>query len=306
MRCLVAPSQGSSSRYSVVNLRGRRFTGIAMRERNARARIGSKWPGRTLQMTGWFPMTRYSFLMAIVGAALCAAPVAGSELRPDLGNTETTVQAARAMETKGDLARFRNQLQIAIADYESAIRLDSQNSNLYNKLGIVQFKLGDHQAAHKSFDQAIKLDHMNTLALNNMGALEVVGKKYKSAVRYLKQCLALDEQNASAHLNIAEAWMGLKQTDRAMTEYQRALELDPDIINPSSNGVMAQVRTPEQQARIDFLIARLYARRGNVDGALDFLTRAKNGHYPGMNEVYAYQEFAILWTDPRLAKIVKQ
>jgi tetratricopeptide (TPR) repeat protein len=244
--------------------------------------------------------------MAIAGAALCVAPLSGSELRPDLGSTDTTAQAARAIEQKGDLARFRNQLQIAAADYQSAIRLDPQNSNLYNKLGIVELKLGDHPAAHKSFNQSIKLDPKNTLALNNIGALAVVDKKYKSAVHYLKESLALDETNATAHLNIAEAWLGLKQIDRAMTEYSRALELNPDIINPSDNGVMAQVRTAEQQARIDFLIARSYAKRGNVDGALDFLGRAKTGHYPNMNEVYADQEFAILWTDPRLAKIVSK
>jgi len=250
-------------------------------------------------------MKRLSFLVTILGAALFAAPVSGSELRPDLGNIETTMQAARALEQKGDLARFKDQLQIAIADYQSAIRLDPHNTTLYNKLGIVQFKIGDHPAARKSFTTAIKLDPRNTMAMNNMGALAVVDKKYKAAVKDLKACLALDEGNASAHLNIAEAWMGLKQTDRAMTEYSRALELNPDIINPSETGVLAQVRTPEQQATIDFLIARAYARRGNVDGALDFLQRAKTAHYPNMSQVYSSQEFAGMWTDPRLAKIVK-
>ncbi len=251
-------------------------------------------------------MTRFPLLMAIMSLAVSAAPLAGAELRPDLGNIETTMQAARAAELKGDLARARDELQMAVADYQTAIRLDSQNSSLYNKLGIVQFKLGDHAGARKSFNQSIKLNPRNTLALNNIGALAVVDRKYKTAVRYLKQSLALDELNASAHLNIAEAWVGMKQMDRAMTEYSRALELDPDIISPSENGVMAQVRTAEQQARINFLIAKAYAKRGNIDGALDFLQRAKNGRYPNMNDVYTDQEFAVLWTDPRLAKIVKR
>lgn len=251
-------------------------------------------------------MTRFPVLMAIVSVAVFAAPLASAELLPDLGNTETTMQAARAAEEKGDLARFRNELQVAVADYQVAIRLDSQNSGLYNKLGIVQFRLGDHPGARRSFSQSIKLNPRNTLALNNIGALAVVDRKYKTAVRYLKESLALDELNASAHLNIAEAWVGLKHIDRAMTEYSRALELDPDIISPSENGVMAQVRTAEQQARINFLIAKAYAKRGNVDGALDFLQRAKNGRYPNLGDVYSDQEFAALWTDPRLAKIVKR
>jgi len=251
-------------------------------------------------------MTKFRILLAIVSLAVSAAPLAVAELRPDLGNIDTTMQAARAAEQKGDLARFDNQLQMAVAHYQTAIRLDSQNSALYNKLGIVQFKLGDHPAARKSFNQSIKLNPRNTLALNNIGALAVVDRKYKAAVRYLKESLALDESNASAHLNIAEAWVGLKQIDRAMTEYSRALELDPDVIGPNENGVMAQVRTAEQQARMDYLIAKAYAKRGNIDGALDFLQRAKNGRYPSLSAVYTDQEFATLWTDPRLAKIVKR
>lgn len=251
-------------------------------------------------------MTRFPVLMAIMSAAILAAPLAGAELRPDLGNTETTMQAARAAEEKGDLARIRNDLEAALVSYERAIRLDPQNSSLYNKAGIVQFKLNERDAAGRSFSQALKYDSRNTMALNNLGALHVVEGKYKRALRYLKQALALDETSASAHVNMAEAWMGLKRVDRAMTEYSRALELDPDIFGINENGVMAQVRTPEQQARIDFLIARAYIRRGNIEGALDFLQRAKSGRYPNMGDVYTDQEFASLWTDARLAKIVKR
>jgi len=53
------------------------------------------------------------------------------------------------------------------------------------------------------------------------------------------------------------------------------------------------------------LIARLYAKRGNLDGALDYLQRAKDGRYPQMADVYSDKEFASLWQDPRLKKIVK-
>ena len=33
---------------------------------------------------------------------------------------------------------------------------------------------------------------------------------------------------------------------------------------------------------------------------------AKGGRFPEMNRVYKEQEFAVLWTDPRLEKIVKR
>jgi tetratricopeptide (TPR) repeat protein len=136
--------------------------------------------------------------------------------------------------------------------------------------------------------------------------MDLVQRKYKRAVHYLKQALALNETDASAHMNLAEAWMGMRQEDRAMTEYSRALELDGDILSSSDTGVMALLRTPEQEARIDFLIAKAYAQRGNLDGALDYLQRAKDKRYPNLSEVYSETEFAPLWNDPRLKTIVKK
>jgi tetratricopeptide (TPR) repeat protein len=173
-------------------------------------------------------------------------------------------------------------------------------------MGIAELKLGDRGPARKHFNQALKYDPRNISSLNNLGAVAYLDKKYKTAVKYLKQALELDESSAPAHLNLAEAWMGMGQVDRAMTEYARALELDADILNESSTGVAARVSTPAQRARVNFLIAKAYAKRGNIDGALEYLKRAKDGRFPEMGRVYKDQEFATLWTDPRLEKIVKR
>ena len=64
--------------------------------------------------------------------------------------------------------------------------------------------------------------------------------------------------------------------------------------------------TAEQRAVVNFLIAKAYAKRGNMEGALDYLQRAKQGHYKDMASVYTQQEFSLLWNDPRLATIVKR
>jgi len=100
--------------------------------------------------------------------------------------------------------------------------------------------------------------------------------------------------------------MGLGETDRAMTEYARALELDADILSSNHDGVIAQLSTPEQRALVSYLIAKAYAKRGNIEGALEYLRRAKEGYYPRLADVYTDQDFAALWQDPSLAKIVKR
>jgi tetratricopeptide (TPR) repeat protein len=216
------------------------------------------------------------------------------------------VEPARVAENSGDLARARGQFVEAASFYRKALHDNRNSSALYNKLGVVELKLNDRRMARDSFRRALKIDPQNTNALNNLGALSCLEKKYKDAVKYLKRSLALDESMAPAHLNMAEAWLGLKDLDKAMTEYARAIELDPDILDSSRNGIVAQVSTPEQRAQINFMIAKAYAKRGNIEAALEYLQRAKEGNCPGMTRVYRDQEFALLWPDPRLQKIVKR
>jgi tetratricopeptide (TPR) repeat protein len=177
---------------------------------------------------------------------------------------------------------------------------------LLNKLGVAELQAGDRGAARKHLNQAVKVDPHNVPAWNNLGVLACIERRYSAAVRYLKSALALQETNASAHLNMAEAWFGLGEVDRAMTEYARALELDADILSSNPGAVVAHVSTPEQRARVAFTIAKAYAKRGNIDGALEYLRRAKDGNFPDMKKVYSDQTFAAMWDDPRLQQIVKR
>jgi tetratricopeptide (TPR) repeat protein len=216
------------------------------------------------------------------------------------------MEAARIAEEKGDLDRLHKDYESAVSHYESALRINTKSPDLYNKMGIAELQLNERALSRKYFIRALNYNPQFFAALNNLGVLDLLDRRYKASISYLKQALALDETNAHTHLNLANAWMGLGNIDYAMTEYSRALELDADVLSTSPEGVVAQVSTPEQRARISFLIAKSYMKRGNLDGALEYLRRAKEGHYPEMSSVYKDPVFTPLWDDPRLAKIVKR
>lgn len=223
----------------------------------------------------------------------------------DIPNAEK-IKIAEAAELKGDVARAREHFEEAANYYRQAVKATPTNAQIYNKLGITYLQLNEHGSARKSFSKAIKYEPHFVNALNNLGAVNTLEKKYNPAIRYLKQALALDETNASAHLNLAEAWIGLGDMDRAMTEYARAVELNPDILSGTPDGVMVHVNTPQQKGRVQFLLARALAQRGNMEGALEYLQRAKDNRYADMARVYQEKAFAPLWDDPRLQKIVKR
>jgi tetratricopeptide (TPR) repeat protein len=249
-------------------------------------------------------MKRLMMLLAAASMLICTAPKGWAASSSD--DAQTDQDKVKMLEEKGDLAGVHSDYLRAAAYYQTALRISRQNAVIYNKLGVAELKLGNRGDAHKEFGRALKYDPQLTSALNNLGAVALIDKKYKSAIEYFKQALAMDESVAATHINLAESWVGLGNMDRAMTEYARALELDADILSDSDNGAFAQLSTPEQRARISFLIAKAYIKRGNVEGALEYLRRAKEGHYPELKAVYKDQAFAPLWTDPRLEKIVKR
>ena len=220
--------------------------------------------------------------------------------------TKDKIEAARLAEEKGDLDRLHSNYASALSHYASALRVNTNSPDLYNKMGIAELQLKERAQARKYFLRAQKINPQFFAPLNNLGVLDLLDRRYKSSISYFKQALALDETNAHTHLNLANAWMGINEVDYAMTEYARALELDADVLSTTPEGTVAQVSTPEQRARISFLIAKSYAKRGNLDGALEYLRRAKDGHYPELSTVYRDPVFTALWDDPRLAKIVKR
>jgi len=250
-------------------------------------------------------MKRLVMMLAVI--SLLFGVVAYAKTNPTTAAAKKDkMEAARLAEEKGDLDRLHKDYQSALAHYDSAVRINTKSPDLYNKMGIAELQLKEWGQARKFFARAIKLNPQFFAPLNNLGVLELLDKRYKSSINYFKQALALDETNAHTHLNLAEAWMGLGNVDYAMTEYARALELDADVLSSTPEGVAAQYTTPEQRARVSFLIAKMYMKRGNLDGALEYLRRAKDGHYPDMASVYKDPAFTALWTDPRLAKIVKR
>ena len=251
-----------------------------------------------------------NLVLAIAAAALLAGSISyGATRATDVPKNNSEEQRAKItdLETRGDLARIHGDYLRSIEYYRSAIRLDQKNSKLYNKLGVSELKADQLHAAKSDFAKSSKLDPKFAAPLNNLGAVACMEKKYSAATKYLKQALALAETDAPLHVNLGEAWLGLGQLDRALAEYSRALELDGDIFSENqSGGTTAKLRTPEQRATASYLIARMYAKRGNLEGALEQLRRAKQDHYPAMANVYKDAEFAALWNDPRLNQIVSR
>jgi len=110
---------------------------------------------------------------------------------------------------------------------------------------------------------------------------------------------------ASYFSNLGAALFSKKDFEKAGIAYAKALELDPDIFERTSRtGVAAQLPSPEDRARYEYLMARLYAKMGRADDSLQCLRKALEQGYKDINLVYKDAEFTALRKDPRFVELM--
>lgn len=212
---------------------------------------------------------------------------------------------ATELENAGDTARVQKDYPLAIRYFQAALRIDRKNAKLYNKLGLVELKNNELSTARQDFQKAVKHDPKFVDPVNNIGAVDYLDRKYGSAAKYFKKAVALEETRPTFHINLGAAWFAQNKLDQAVAEYTRAVELDPEALkNDSRAGVTAQISSPEERAKYSYMLAKIYARRGDVDDCLRCLKKAKEDGYRNMSNVYKEEDFSRMWQDPRLHEVV--
>ena len=213
---------------------------------------------------------------------------------------------AAELETQADELRVQKAWLDAIDYYKAALkRKPADPAVLYNKMGISQLQLQRIGDAKKSFEHSIKADRQYAEAYNNLGVVFYWQKKYSKAEKNYKQALTLREDSASFHSNLGTSLFARKLFEAAMVEYVRAVELDPLVFERRSQaGVAARMSSPEDRARYSFMLARMYARVGDMDHALNYLRKAMEDGYKEIADVYKEAEFAELRKDPRFTELM--
>jgi len=172
----------------------------------------------------------------------------------------------------GDLLMARKQFREAIDAY----RKGPQNSAMiWNKVGIAYHQLGDLNAAKRNYDKAIKLDKNFADAINNVGTIYYAQKKYGTAISRYRAAIKIKPDTASFWSNLGTAYYSRHRIADMAQCYQKAIELDPQVFEHRGLvGTEMQDRTVADRARYHFEMARIYAKSGQNDLALQYLRRS--------------------------------
>jgi tetratricopeptide (TPR) repeat protein len=224
---------------------------------------------------------------------LAATALAGPPAQAQLATSAaTTVSPRLTPEQRGDIYMARKMYREAI---ESYLSVKPPAAVVWDKIGISWHQLGDLNAAKKSYERALKLDKKYADAINNVGTVYYAQKKYRSAIAAYLKALRLTPDSASTWSNLGTAYFARKNF-KGMTEaYTKALDLDPEVFDRhNAVGTQMQDRSVEDRARYHFEMAKMYARTGKNEIALQYLRKALEEGFKDKDKVNQAKEFTVL------------
>jgi tetratricopeptide (TPR) repeat protein len=245
------------------------------------------------------------FALLLLTAAACGQ-VSVASVPQQLRQAEPPPASATAeqLEATGDDLHARKYFADAL-DYYEAAHKKQPSARIMNKIGMMNLLLMRLDSSKKDFERAIKMDPNYADAYNNLGAVEYQDRHLKPAIKRYQQAIALNPEFATYHSNLGTAYMERKQFDKAAAEYARALQIDPEVFeHRGSAGISARFPSPSDRARFHYVIAKTYARAGNTDRCLLYLTKAMEFGYKDIDKVYKDDEFSAVRKDPRFAQLM--
>lgn len=176
-----------------------------------------------------------------------------------------------AYRNRGAAWRAKGEFDLAIANYDQAIRLDPKNGNGYGQRGLAWYDKKDYDRAIADYDLAIQINPKDSSAYNNRGNAWSEKGDHDRAISDYDRSIRLDPKSAIAYNNRGIVWVQKRDKNRAMMDYEQAIRLNPryaEVYNSrgnlwSSNGDKDRAIADYDHAiRLDPGLARAYNNRG--------------------------------------------
>lgn len=194
----------------------------------------------------------------------------------------------------------------AMEIYDGLLRRDQRKQAiLWNKIGIAYHQLVDLPAAVRCYGESSSVDPLYAEARNNLGAAYHAQKQYSRAIAEYKKALVVAPYSASIHGNLGTAYLGRKQYEEASLHYARAIELDPMIFERrGGQGTILQERGVEDRASLHFHLAKIYARKGDLDRSLLYIRKALEEGFKDRKKFVEDEDFAALQAVPEFQTLL--
>lgn len=193
---------------------------------------------------------------------------------------------------RGLVAQAQKDLQTARLALERARDLIPGRAEIWDHLGVVYSRLGEHLAAHQAFEESLCLNPLRAETWNNAADAALRAGALEAALQYAHQALRLDPQLLVAGYSLLQAAYKLLERDRP--EREPADDRD----GPLAFGVSLigkQVKSPDQA----LMVAGWLADLGRFEDAAAILAHGQSlpGPQPPqlLSELISAQLYACNW-----------
>jgi hypothetical protein len=138
-------------------------------------------------------------------------------------------------------AAQRQDYELAVELYDSAIDLDPSHADVYFKRGNALKSLGRLNAAITSYTQAIDRKSDYARAYCNLGVVQQALGLTSAALSSYDRSIVLDPADAVSHYNRALLKQDLMQWGEALLSYDRAIDIDPQFADAQYNRAVTQL-----------------------------------------------------------------
>jgi tetratricopeptide (TPR) repeat protein len=206
-------------------------------------------------------------------------------------------------EQRADIYMARKMFREAVETYQLT---NPMTPVVENKIGIAYQQQNDLETAKKYYERAIKENPKYAEAINNRGTIEYARKNFRRATGLYKKALNLEPRSASFLSNLGTAWFARHNYKEAFDYYQQALAIDPEVFERhGSTGSVLEERDVQERAKFNYYMARVYAKSGKNELALQYIRKAIEGGFKDKKKFLEEDDFAGLRKLPEFDDLMK-
>ncbi len=168
----------------------------------------------------------------------------------------------RIAMNEGHSAAWDQKWDQAAAAYQKALAEFPENPKALTSLGLALYQLGQHEEALKKYKHAAQVSPDDPLPLEK--------------VAHLSERLGNLKEAVQAAMQAAELFIQSKEIDKALENWLRVTQLDPDNITAHSRLALVHERLGHTQLAVSeyLAVASLCQQSGNADKAAEMVGRA--------------------------------
>jgi tetratricopeptide (TPR) repeat protein len=191
----------------------------------------------------------------------------------------------------GNILLAQDKIDPAISHYSKAVRINPSFAEPYNGLGLALMHKGKLEEAILHFRKAANIKSAYLDAQKNQKIAESIYGKIRKAVAEMQAAMDFDPQDSEIDLKMLELLEKKKKLDQAVSQFSKALSLQPGFTSLDRNRIPIVLEVKKQyeaklaqfheiverrpdNAAAEFHIACIYSRRGQIDDAIKWLNQA--------------------------------